>query len=166
MLNGFGERKAIEALMAELGAQYQVEVDYSAADMSRPGHVTEMVELCVARFGGIDILVNNAGIQHTAPVEEFPTEKSGADPCHQSLLCVSTAIKAALPHMRRRLGPDHQHRFGPWTRRIGDQSGVCRGQFTARRPDQGRRARDGAFADHVQRHLPGCGPDATGAEPD
>ena len=101
MLNGFGERKAIEALIAELRAQYNVEVDYSAADMSRPGQVTEMVEQCVARFGGIDMLVNNAGIQHTAPVEEFPMEK------WEQILAINLSsafysIKAALPHMRRR----------------------------------------------------------------
>jgi short chain dehydrogenase len=75
MLNGFGERSAIEALMVELRAQYGVEVDYSSADMSRPEQVTEMVAQCAARFGAVDILVNNAGIQHTAPVEEFPMEK-------------------------------------------------------------------------------------------
>src|ERR1700686_1178610 len=75
MLNGFGDRKAIETLMAELRAQYHVEVDYSAADMARPGEVSEMIEQCVARFGSVDILANNAGIQHTAPVEEFPMDK-------------------------------------------------------------------------------------------
>ena len=101
MLNGFGERRAIEALMAELNAQYNVEVDHSAADMSRPGHVTKMVEQCIARFSGIDILVNNAGIQHTAPVEEFPMEK------WEQILAINLSsafysTKAALPHMRRR----------------------------------------------------------------
>ena len=100
MLNGFGDRKAIEALMAELRAQYQVEVDYSVADMARPEQVSEMVEQCIARFGGVDILVNNAGIQHTAPVEEFPMEK------WDQILAINLSsafysIKAALPHMRR-----------------------------------------------------------------
>ena len=101
MLNGFGDRKAIEALMAELRAQYHIEIDYSAADMSRSGQVTEMVEQCVDRFGGVDILVNNAGIQHTAPVEEFPMEK------WEQILAINLSsafysIKAALPNMRRR----------------------------------------------------------------
>jgi 3-hydroxybutyrate dehydrogenase len=101
MLNGFGDRKAIEALMSELRARYRVEVDYSAADMSRPGQVTEMVEQCVVRFGGVDILVNNAGIQHTAPVEEFPMEK------WEQILAINLSsafysIKAGLPSMRRR----------------------------------------------------------------
>ena len=101
MLNGFGERKSIEALMAELRARYSIEVDYSAADMSQPGQVSEMIEQCVARFGGSDILVNNAGVQHTAPVDEFPMEK------WEQILAINLSsafysIKAALPHMRRR----------------------------------------------------------------
>ena len=100
MLNGFGDRKAIETLMAELRAQYHVEVDYSAADMARPGEVSEMIEQCVARFGSVDILANNAGIQHTAPVEEFPMDK------WDQILAINLSsafysIKAALPHMRR-----------------------------------------------------------------
>jgi 3-hydroxybutyrate dehydrogenase len=101
MLNGFGESKAIDALIADLRAQYPVEVDYSPADMSRPGQVTEMVEECIDRFGGVDILVNNAGIQHTAPVEEFPIEK------WEQILAINLSsafysIRAALPNMRRR----------------------------------------------------------------
>jgi 3-hydroxybutyrate dehydrogenase len=101
MLNGLGDRKDVDELMAEISAKYRVEVDYSTADMSRPGQVTEMVEQCVGRFGGIDILVNNAGIQHTAPVEEFPMEK------WEQILAINLSsafysIKAALPNMRRR----------------------------------------------------------------
>jgi 3-hydroxybutyrate dehydrogenase len=101
MLNGFGDRKDVDELMAEISAKYRVEVDYSTADMSRPVQVSEMVEQCVGRFGGIDILVNNAGIQHTAPVEEFPMEK------WEQILAINLSsafysIKAALPNMRRR----------------------------------------------------------------
>ena len=51
MLNGFGDRKAIEALMAELRVQYDVEVDYSPADMSRPQQVSEMIAQCVDKPG-------------------------------------------------------------------------------------------------------------------
>ena len=101
MLNGFGERKATDALVAELRAQYRVGVEYSAADMSRSDQVTEMVEQCVGRFGAVDILVNNAGIQYTAPVDEFPLQK------WEQILAVNLSsafysIRAALPAMRRR----------------------------------------------------------------
>jgi len=101
MLNGFGEPRMIDALVADLRAQYGVEVDYSAADLSRPDQVIDMVEQCSRRFGGVDILVNNAGIQHTAPVEEFPMEK------WEQILAINLSaafysVKAALPNMRRR----------------------------------------------------------------
>jgi 3-hydroxybutyrate dehydrogenase len=101
MLNGLGDRSAVEALMDELRVQCRVEVDYSAADMSLPAQVAGMVEQCAARFGGVDILVNNAGIQHTAPVEDFPMEM------WEQVLAINLSsafygIKAALPHMRSR----------------------------------------------------------------
>ena len=85
----------------QISTEYKVDVAYSAADMSRPEQVNEMIARCVERFGGVDILVNNAGIQHTAPVEEFPDEK------WEQILAINLssafyAIKAALPHMRRR----------------------------------------------------------------
>lgn len=101
LLNGFGDQTEIDALLVQISTEYKVDVAYSAADMSSPEQVSEMIALCVERFGGVDILVNNAGIQHTAPVEEFPDEK------WQQILAINLssafyAIKAALPHMRRR----------------------------------------------------------------
>jgi 3-hydroxybutyrate dehydrogenase len=101
MLNGFGDRLAIESLVNEMSSTYKVEVAYSAADMSRSQEVTDMVARCVARFGSVDVLVNNAGIQHTASVEEFPAEKWDAI-LAINLSSAFHSIKAALPHMRRR----------------------------------------------------------------
>jgi 3-hydroxybutyrate dehydrogenase len=101
LLNGFGDRSEIEALTAKLSAEYKVTVAHSAADMSRPAQVKEMIAQCVERFGCLDILVNNAGIQHTAPVEEFPDEK------WEQVLAINLSsafygMKGAVPHMRRR----------------------------------------------------------------
>jgi 3-hydroxybutyrate dehydrogenase len=101
LLNGFGDQTEIDALLVQVSTEYNVDVAYSAADMSRPEQVNEMIARCVERFDGVDILVNNAGIQHTAPVEEFPDEK------WEQILAINLssafyAIKAALPHMRRR----------------------------------------------------------------
>ena len=60
-----------------------------------------MVADTVQSLGSIDILINNAGIQHTAPVDEFPTavwDKIIAimltGPFH--------AIRCALPHMKQK----------------------------------------------------------------
>lgn len=101
MLNGFGDPTAISMLVAELSSRHDVRVAYSAADVSQAQQVTDMVAQCKAQFGSVDILVNNAGIQHTAPVDEFPTEK------WEQILAINLSsafhgIRAALPHMRRR----------------------------------------------------------------
>lgn len=101
LLNGLGERSEIEALTTMLSTEYKVDVAYSAADMSRPEQVAQMIAQCAERFGAVDILVNNAGIQHTAPIEEFADEK------WEQILAINLSsafygIKAALPHMQRR----------------------------------------------------------------
>lgn len=106
-LNGFGDRKEIDALVDSLAKEHGVDVAYSAADMSKPAEIRQMVREHEERFGAVDILVNNAGIQHVAPVDEFPDEKWDA------ILAINLssnfhAIKAALPKMKAR----------PWARII------------------------------------------------
>ncbi len=101
VLNGFGERPAIDALVAQMTSEYKIDVTYSSADMSSSKQVGQMIAQCADQFGGVDILVNNAGIQFTAPVEEFPDEK------WEQILAINLSSafygsKAALPHMRRR----------------------------------------------------------------
>jgi len=100
VLNGFGAADAIEGLRKDLGAG-GVRVIYSPADMSKPAEIVGMIETATRELGRIDILVNNAGIQFTAPVEEFPIERWDAIiAINQS--AVFHAIRAALPHMRKR----------------------------------------------------------------
>ena len=95
MLNGFGDAAQIDRLRAELKARYH------AADMAKPAEVRTLVEQTATQLGGIDILVNNAGIQHVAPVEQFPDERWDAV-IAINLSASFHAIKAALPHMRKR----------------------------------------------------------------
>jgi 3-hydroxybutyrate dehydrogenase len=95
MLNGFGDADEIQKLRDELNARYH------AADMAKPAEVRRLVDDTLAQLGSIDILVNNAGIQHVAPVEEFPEERWDAVMAI-NLSASFHAIKAALPHMRRR----------------------------------------------------------------
>lgn len=71
VLNGFGDAEGPRAEVAALGVQ----VDYHAADMSKPAEIEAMMKHAAARFGRVDVLVNNAGIQHVAAVEEFPPER-------------------------------------------------------------------------------------------
>ncbi|NBX02971.1 MAG: SDR family NAD(P)-dependent oxidoreductase, partial [Alphaproteobacteria bacterium] len=74
MLNGMGDKAAIDAIVAELPQKYGVKAFYSAADMTKPADIRQMVAESVSKLGSVDILVNNAGIQFTASVEEFPED--------------------------------------------------------------------------------------------
>jgi 3-hydroxybutyrate dehydrogenase len=98
-LNGFGDKKEIEALVASMEKEHGVRVAYSAADMSKPADIRQMIHEHEARYGSLDLLVNNAGIQHVSPVEEFPDEKWDA------IIAINLssnfhAIKAAIPKMK------------------------------------------------------------------
>jgi 3-hydroxybutyrate dehydrogenase len=101
LLNGFGDKSAIEKLVSEMRNQYKNKVAYSAADMSKPADITAMVDQATRELGRVDILVNNAGIQHTAPVEEFPPEKWDAV-IAINLSAAFHAVRAALPQMKAR----------------------------------------------------------------
>ena len=101
MLNGFGDKAEIEALRQEVAKTHGVKVGYSAADMSKPGDIREMVQQTAQELGSVDVLVNNAGIQFVAPVEEFPEDKWNAI-IAINLSAAFHAIKAALPLMKQR----------------------------------------------------------------
>ncbi|MES2711107.1 MAG: 3-hydroxybutyrate dehydrogenase [Pseudomonadota bacterium] len=102
MLNGFGKPDEIAAARASVGAAMGVaEAPYSAADMSKPESVRQMIADAAAALGTLDILVNNAGIQHVAPIEDFADDKFDA------IIAINMssnfhAIKAAMPAMKRR----------------------------------------------------------------
>jgi 3-hydroxybutyrate dehydrogenase len=75
ILNGFGDKAEIEKLRAGIEKDLGVKARYSAADMTKPAEIAEMVRTGEKEFGAIDVLVNNAGIQHVANIEDFPVEK-------------------------------------------------------------------------------------------
>lgn len=100
VLNGFGEAGAIEQLRKGLAEKYKVKVTYSAADMSKPSQIQQMVAEAAAAHGSVDILVNNAGIQFVAPVTEFPEERWDQI-IAINLSAAFHAAKAALPHMKK-----------------------------------------------------------------
>jgi 3-hydroxybutyrate dehydrogenase len=98
VLNGFGKRDEIEATQQALSSDFGVQVAYSAADMSKPDSIAEMIGMTLDRFGRLDVLVNNAGIQHVAPLQEFPVAKWDA------ILAINLSsafhtIRLALPSM-------------------------------------------------------------------
>jgi 3-hydroxybutyrate dehydrogenase len=99
VINGFGDAGEIERLRAKLAADHNVEVIYSASDMSSPDSIAGMMELASKKFGAVDVLVNNAGIQHVAPVDEFPPQKWDA------ILAINLSsafhtTRLALPRMK------------------------------------------------------------------
>lgn len=100
MLNGMGDKAAIDALVADMPKRYGVKVVYSAADMSKPADIRQMVADCASKLGSVDILVNNAGIQFTSAVEEFPEEKWDAI-IAINLSAAFHASKAAVPVMKK-----------------------------------------------------------------
>ena len=75
VINGFGDKAAIEKERAGIEKDFSVKATYSPADMTKPAEIAEMIRTAEATFGSVDILVNNAGIQHVAPIEEFPIDK-------------------------------------------------------------------------------------------
>ena len=101
MLNGFGDKALVDALVADIRSQYGVRVGYSDADMSRPGEIEAMVSQAARDLGGVDILVNNAGIQHVAPVDDFPVDRWNAV-IAINLSAAFHAIRAVLPYMKGR----------------------------------------------------------------
>ena len=101
MLNGFGEAAEIERLRDGIAREHGVRVAYSAADMSKPDQIAEMVRMTEETLGSVDILVNNAGIQFVASVEDFPTERWDAI-IAVNLSAVFHGMKAAIPGMKRR----------------------------------------------------------------
>jgi 3-hydroxybutyrate dehydrogenase len=75
VLNGLGLAVEINRTREQIIAECGVKASYSAADMSRPDAIGEMIATTLAEYGRLDVLVNNAGIQHVAPLDQFPPEK-------------------------------------------------------------------------------------------
>ena len=101
MLNGFGDAAAIEKQRAGMATEYGVKVAYSAADMTKPAEIADMVKAAEQEFGALDVLVNNAGIQHVAKVEDFPIDRWDAVIAINLSSAFHTA-RAALPGMKAR----------------------------------------------------------------
>jgi len=100
VLNGFGKTDEVARVQAELAAEFNVDVSYSGADMSKPAAIREMIEQTLDAAGRLDVLVNNAGIQHVAPLQDFPPEKWDA------ILAINLSsafhtMRLALPSMLR-----------------------------------------------------------------
>src|SRR5262245_21466376 len=58
VLNGFGRADEVARVKAELASEFNVEVSYSDADMSKPDSIREMIEQTLDTTGRLDVLVN------------------------------------------------------------------------------------------------------------
>ncbi len=101
MLNGFGDKAAIEKERAGLEKEFAVKALYSSADMSKPSEIAAMIGETEKNLGSLDVLVNNAGIQYVANIEDFPIDKWNA------IIAINLSssfhtIRAAVPGMKKR----------------------------------------------------------------
>jgi 3-hydroxybutyrate dehydrogenase len=101
MINGFGDKAAIEKERVALEKDFGIKALYSPADMSKPAEIAEMIRTTEKEFGSLDVLVNNAGIQYVANVEHFPPEKWDAI-IAINLSSAFHTTHAALPGMKQR----------------------------------------------------------------
>lgn len=101
MLNGFGDKTEIEKIRTGIEKEFGVRARYSAADMTKPAEIAEMIGTTEKEFGTLDVLVNNAGTQHVANIEDFPIEKWDA------IIAINLSssfhtIRAAVRAMKKR----------------------------------------------------------------
>ena len=75
VINGFGDKTAIEGERVKIEKEFGVKAFYNPADMSKGAEIEAMIADAQSKMGSLDILVNNAGIQFVSPIEEFPPEK-------------------------------------------------------------------------------------------
>jgi 3-hydroxybutyrate dehydrogenase len=101
MLNGFGDAREIERTRAGLSDEFDVEVVYSAADMTTAADIARMVEEARAAFGAVDVLVNNAGIFHVEAVDTTPVGTWDATMAI-NLSSAFHTIRNVLPDMKQR----------------------------------------------------------------
>jgi 3-hydroxybutyrate dehydrogenase len=99
VINGMGDRTAIENERTAIEKDFSVKAFYNGADMSKPAEIAAMIADAHAKLGSLDILVNNAGIQFVSPIEDFPVEKWDAI-IAINLSAAFHAIRAAVPGMK------------------------------------------------------------------
>jgi 3-hydroxybutyrate dehydrogenase len=99
VINGFGDKAAIEAERARIEKEFGVKAFYNGADMAKGAEIEAMIVDAQSKMGSLDILVNNAGIQHVERIEDFPPEKWDAI-IAINLTAAFHAIRAAVPGMK------------------------------------------------------------------
>ena len=76
MLNGFGDKAEIEKIRAGTEKDFGVKARYSAADMTKPAEIADMIRTAEKEFGTLDVLVNNAGTCDDTPGPRWASRPS------------------------------------------------------------------------------------------
>lgn len=101
IINGFGDKAAIDKELKLIGELSGGKALYSDADLTKVGAIEDMMAMATKETGGVDILVNNAGMQFVSPVEEFPVEKWDLI-IALNLSAAFHTTRLALPHMKKK----------------------------------------------------------------
>ena len=138
MLNGFGDVADIEGKRRDLSEANDVDVGYSAADMSKPEAI-----LRHGRGGGRTVRRHrHRGQQRRHPARRadriLPAREVGSDSRHQSFVGFPSHSRHISGDEGARLRPHHQYRLGARPHRLAVQVRLCRCQTRHRRTDQGR----------------------------
>ncbi|CAN5385019.1 3-hydroxybutyrate dehydrogenase [soil metagenome] len=99
VINGFGDKAAIETERQNLEALSGAKAIYSDADLTKVDAIEGMMKTAADSFGGVDILINNAGMQHVSPVEDFPIDKWDLI-IALNLTAAFHTIRLAIPYMK------------------------------------------------------------------
>lgn len=84
----------------KLGAEHQVKVAYSNANLITSEAVEGLIKDTIDNFGALHVLINNAGIQYVSAIENFPNQKY-EDIIAINMNAVFYASKAAWNQMKK-----------------------------------------------------------------
>jgi 3-hydroxybutyrate dehydrogenase len=101
ILHGIEHQEQGDKVAANLAHAAGVQTAYVRADLSDQTAAEHVVEQTTRAMRSPDILINNAGIQHTCPIESFPTDRWNAI-LAVNLTAAFMAMRAAVPGMRAR----------------------------------------------------------------
>lgn len=101
VLHGIEAEEQGAKIAQDLSKKHGVRCAYVRANLAVASEAESLVFASARELGAIDILVNNAGIQHTCPIESFPTERWDAV-LAINLSAAFHTMKAAVPGMRER----------------------------------------------------------------
>ena len=156
MLNGFGEKAAIESLRAGLEKDRGVRADYDAADMTQPAEIAAMIE----RSGRRARRRRHPREQRRHPARgadgrvsrRTSGTRSSRSTCPRHSMRPSTRCRCMK---KQALGTHHQHRLRARAGRLAEQVGLHRLQARHQRLHQGGRRGDRRARRSREFDLPG-----------